>query len=718
MSVADDWLSNSLVLTALLCGVIFGFGFTILVLHANDCRVFDAQGKYIPGPLTNLWGKNLINVLTCARKAKNVSFATCEELLYELGNGDIAAFNSIFGRQTVVVGHPELIKSVLSGHHMKFIKTAHINRLKFFLGEGLFTSEGARWQAHRQLIGSGFQSENIKSMIPNFNLQTQRIVKYWMSNIGKLRKVDPRANSIPVNLKNDFHNLSMSIMCCSAFSYDFQSSENRDTISAAFEVISSELNERNNDPYDWWHLLFPTRTGSTKSALEVFHPFLEEIISARLVEYTNSLNRRTKRRAAQLTNNNNSNSNSMDSNSMDEDPPAVHTIDIAQSKTDEVLININHSNTTSSASIIPPDLSSFMYNPSEKHSINNTPSNKPPLSGPNTAHNRSSNTVTSPMRTDTTTSKTYTNTTTTATTNSTTGTNSNPTKPNKPSRGRDLLDLLIQCGSDSNDTTNKFSRTEIRDHLYTFLTTGHETTCACLQWTVYELCKHPNIQLKCQQEIDSLFAGMEGTAADLPATVAAATTDALHSNSHSGSTNANTGSSTNPTNTNTNPKKASRSMLPLTFADINKLNYLVQVLKESMRLHTINGNIVRECNSECNVGPYKLKKGTIVMVSAVAAHMHPEFWEDPTLFKPERFSKEFIRHTVKHPYQYIPFSAGPRSCIGQKLALMEILVVLATMLRHFAFTLAAKDSHIAMPQEETLTIHPKDLNVVVTLRNV
>ncbi len=644
-----------------------------------------------------------------------MSFATCEELLYELGNGDIAAFNSIFGRQTVVVGHPELIKSVLSGHHMKFIKTAHINRLKFFLGDGLFTSEGSRWQAHRQLISSGFQSENIKSMIPNFNLQTQRIVRYWMSNIGKLRKVDPNANSIPVNLKNDFHNLSMSIMCCSAFSYDFQSSDNRDTISAAFEVITSELNERNNDPYDWWHLLFPTRTGGTKSALEVFHPFLDEIISTRLVEYTNSLNRRTKRRAARLANNNNLNSNSMDSNSMEEDPPTPHAIEITQNNTDEGIIHTIDDTITTST--VRPDVSSFMYNPSETPAINNTSSNKPPPYPVSSTHNRSSNTVTSPVHTDTTTSKAYTNTTT----NSNLGTN--PSKPNKPSRGRDLLDLLIQCGADSNDTTNKFSRTEIRDHLYTFLTTGHETTCACLQWTVYELCKHPNIQLKCQQEIDSLFAGMEGTATDTTATTTT-NTGAPHSHNHSDNANANSNNSsnsksdTNPANTNNNSKKASRSMLPLTFADINKLNYLVQVLKESMRLHTINGNIVRECNNECNVGPYKLKKGTIVMVSTVAAHMHPDFWEDPTLFKPERFSKEFIRHTVKHPYQYIPFSAGPRSCIGQKFALMEILVVLSTMLRHFTFTLAAKDSHTPMPQEETFTIHPKDLNVVVTLRNI
>eukprot|EP00128_Syssomonas_multiformis_P001257 Colp12_sorted_trinity150504_noHs@19056 len=292
-----------------------------------------------------------------------------------------------------------------------------------------------------------------------------------------------------------------------------------------------------------------------------------------------------------------------------------------------------------------------------------------------------------------------TNDTNSTTTTNTTNTTNTTTKP-RP-RSKDLLDLLIHCG-DSTTTTpsNKLSRTEIRDHLFTFLTTGHETTSACLQWTVYELCRNPEVQKRCQLEIDAVLAarsstGGSGTSGGTGASSASGRTSTSHEHNTTGST--------------TNKLHA------LTFDDINKLHYLVQVLKESMRLHSIKGNIARECSAECSVGQYKLKPGTVVIVSTLAAHLHPDFWEEPLLFKPDRFSRENIRNTVKHPYQYIPFSAGPRSCIGQKFALMEVLVVLGNLLMHFSFSLAAKDIN-NVTQEETFTIHPKDLNVVVTLR--
>jgi cytochrome P450 len=233
-----------------------------------------------------------------------------------------------------------------------------------------------------------------------------------------------------------------------------------------------------------------------------------------------------------------------------------------------------------------------------------------------------------------------------------------------PPRERDLLDALLQCG----DTPErKLSRTELADHLCTFLVAGHESTTACLLWTIYELCRHPDIQSRCQQEIDALLM-QDGVRARY-----------------------------------------------LGSAELNKIDYTVQVLKESMRLHPVTGSITRNCEAECVVGGYKLKPGTTVVLSILAIHKHPDFWSDPLLFKPERFSRENIRGTVKHPYQYMPFSAGARSCIGQRVALMEILVVLCTLLSQFTFALAAKDCK-SVQEEETFTIHPKDLNVVVSLR--
>lgn len=76
---------------------------------------------------------------------------------------------------------------------------------------------------------------------------------------------------------------------------------------------------------------------------------------------------------------------------------------------------------------------------------------------------------------------------------------------------------------------------------------------------------------------------------------------------------------------------------------------------------------------------YLIPKGANVSIGILLLHHDPEVWSDPEKFDPERFSPE--RSKNRHPYAYLPFSAGPRNCIGQKFAMIEFKIILATVLR-------------------------------------
>lgn len=697
ISLFDEFLSSPIALTVVLCSVLTGFIVTLLTLHAADTRVFDTLGKFIPSPSSTLWDFNMGKELSKARRRSQFSSEVCR-IIREIGDGNIVGFNTVRGHQTVFVAHPDMIKAILSGHHMKFQKTNDVNRLKFFLGEGLYTSQGSKWSLHRQLAAPGFQAELMNSLIPNFNRQSQRLVSYWISNINKLRKVQPSANSIPVHLKTDLHSLIMSAMCYSCFSYDFQASSNRDAISTAFETIREEVGMRCIEPYEWWPLLYPARRQAAEHAKHVFHTLLDEVISQRLLEYSHKLHKRHAKHA--FLHGTGLHSDSLDSVSTDTDdaplrtglrPPSKrHTIShsTGSARMSTFSSQLQHSSHSGRAAAGPGSLLARLdvegLSDSPSRSSSATPLSPGPglvLSpeGPGCINRVASveidkleaatnphpppQPLSSPVQQAC--------------------TNTNGTSIAGLHRERDLLDWLVECGDgmrgvqpsslSSSDASSagpvKLSRTEIRDHLSTFLLAGHEATTAALLWTIYELCMNPTVQTRCQAEIDNILMqdGVRRTY--------------------------------------------------LRSEDVNKLRYLVQVLKEAMRLHPVSGSIARTCGEDCAVGAYRLKQGTTVVVSTLAVHTHPDYWTDALLFKPERFSRENIRATVKHPYQYLPFSAGPRSCVGQRLGLMEVLVVLASLLGQFTFALAAKDSK-SVQSEERFTTHPQDLNVVVTLRSL
>uniref|UniRef100_A0A8C1TGN6 aromatase n=1 Tax=Cyprinus carpio TaxID=7962 RepID=A0A8C1TGN6_CYPCA len=115
--------------------------------------------------------------------------------------------------------------------------------------------------------------------------------------------------------------------------------------------------------------------------------------------------------------------------------------------------------------------------------------------------------------------------------------------------------------------------------------------------------------------------------------------------------------------------------------DLKKLRYLECVIKESLRIFPSVPLFARSICKTCHINGLKVPKGVNAVIIPYALHRDPCYFPEPEMFRPERFLPENSKG--RHPYAYIPFSAGPRNCIGQRFAMMEEKIVLAMILRHF-----------------------------------
>jgi cytochrome P450 len=118
-----------------------------------------------------------------------------------------------------------------------------------------------------------------------------------------------------------------------------------------------------------------------------------------------------------------------------------------------------------------------------------------------------------------------------------------------------------------------------------------------------------------------------------------------------------------------------------THADLARLPYLRQVLEESLRLYPPAWILGRRAIHDDAVGGYHVPSGTVIAICIYALHRHPAFWDQPDLFDPQRFSLEYT--AKRNKYAYIPFSIGPRQCIGNTFALLEGSLILACIAQHF-----------------------------------
>jgi len=203
----------------------------------------------------------------------------------------------------------------------------------------------------------------------------------------------------------------------------------------------------------------------------------------------------------------------------------------------------------------------------------------------------------------------------------------------KPSSRRDLVSLLM-------DTEGMADQQRVDESL-TFLFAGHDTTSNLIGWALYLLSKHPDKQRLGQAEADLVLGGRAVEQADLP-----------------------------------------------------KLQYTKWIIKETLRMKPPVMLLDRLCREELKVADVTLPKGTIVWLGFFFVANDERHFDSPNVFMPERWDETTDTQTganARHPYAYTPFSAGPRNCIGQKFALMEVQVVLASILQRFHVSLAGQD---------------------------
>lgn len=210
----------------------------------------------------------------------------------------------------------------------------------------------------------------------------------------------------------------------------------------------------------------------------------------------------------------------------------------------------------------------------------------------------------------------------------------------------DLLELLID---ESKSKGSWMTDAQLRDEIVNLLLAGHETTASALTWTWYLLSKHPHVYERVRAET---FAVLGHRA----------------------------------------PK----------YADLAQLPYTLQVFKEAMRLYPPAYVIGRQATDDVVIGGRRLPKGTIVVISAYAMHRHPEHFPDPERFDPDRFAVGAEDALPK--FAYMPFSGGPRMCLGPHLALTEAHVVLAILAQKVELRLMEPQRVIPEP---LISLRPK-----------
>ncbi len=206
----------------------------------------------------------------------------------------------------------------------------------------------------------------------------------------------------------------------------------------------------------------------------------------------------------------------------------------------------------------------------------------------------------------------------------------------------DILSLLMSA---KDEAGNSMTDQELRDEMMTLLLAGHETTASTMAWGLYWIHHLPQVREKLLQELDTL------------------------------------GESPNP-------------------MSIARLPYLSAVCNEILRITPVAINtFTRKVQEPVELLGHRLEPGTLVVGCMYLLHQREDLYPNYKQFKPERF----LEHQFS-PFEFMPFGAGARSCIGNALAIFEMKLVLATILSRYQLRLA--DNRPEIPQRRSITLAP------------
>jgi len=212
----------------------------------------------------------------------------------------------------------------------------------------------------------------------------------------------------------------------------------------------------------------------------------------------------------------------------------------------------------------------------------------------------------------------------------------------------DLLDMLL--ASKYSDTGEGMTEKQLIDESVILFVAGHETTANAMAWIYYLLSQNPQVVEKLRQEYRE---NLEG---EMPS-----------------------------------------------FEDLKNLTYTKKVINEGMRLYPPAWITDRVALEDDEVNGIKIPKGTMIMNFIYGAHRDPKYWTEPNKFMPERFDEENMKQM--HNFNYFPFGGGPRLCIGNNFAMMEMQLILAYMIPRYDFSLVPNQEIIAQP---LVTLRPKN----------
>uniref|UniRef100_A0A182VPL4 Uncharacterized protein n=3 Tax=Anopheles merus TaxID=30066 RepID=A0A182VPL4_ANOME len=212
-----------------------------------------------------------------------------------------------------------------------------------------------------------------------------------------------------------------------------------------------------------------------------------------------------------------------------------------------------------------------------------------------------------------------------------------------------FLDVLLQATIDGRPLTDR----EIQEEVDTFMFEGHDTTTIAISFTLLLLARHPEVQERVYREVVAIVGNDPAT--------------------------------------------------PATHRNLQDMKYLELVIKESLRLYPPVPIIARRFTENVELGGKVVPEGSNFNIGIMHMHRDPTLFPDPERFDPERFAPDRTMEQSS-PYAYVPFSAGPRNCIGQKFAMLELKSTVSKVIRHFKLTAAGPEPKLTMQ----LTLKPRD----------